>query len=157
MERTFYFTDLEGRNGKFRVSVTRKDGVNYRYIEGAEPSWKDLSEALTYVMAKMRIRVTEDEGAALNGRYRIEPDNRMDIRFVPVLIDLESKARLKLPLTVDGDEVLEHSAYMSFDTAKKVVLALSMSYGEKTLLPDKEKMKAAEHFFAGAFHNIEIV
>lgn len=147
MKRTFVvhnrFNNWEV--GKFSISLSKKGGVEYNHIFGESPNWKDLAAVATMLFTKVKLE-TKDDKYIYNDCYELCPNDRVDCRFVPLLIDTELNKVEKLPFTIDQDRILEHYFEMPFTFAIKVMLALSMSYaGKKYLEIDGGKIPKIQH------------
>ena len=147
MERTFGIYNLTSNLevGRFSISVSKKGGVEYNHILGESPNWKDLAAVVTMLFAKVKLE-TKDDKYIYSDCYELCPNNRVDCRFVPLLVNTKLNKAKKLSFTIDNDRILEHHFEMPFAFAIKVMLALSMSYeGRKYLKVDSLKVPRIRH------------
>ena len=141
MNRTYVITNMVDNEvlGRFSIFLTKKEGLTYTHISGISPCWKDLVAVVSTLFAMMKLS-SDNKKYVFEDCYTIRPDNKMDIRFVPVLINKKLKKARLLPLTIDEDRILEHYFHIPFSFAVRSMLALSMSYGEEYLELDSEKI-----------------
>ena len=142
MQTEFVVYDVEGKEtGSFSVSFSKEDGLRYQYLTGVF-CWQDVVGAISNIAARMtrNRNNTKKPKKAEYSVYKVVPDSYVEIRFSPILIDCVTMEKEKLPITIDGDEILEHSFHMSYDTAVKALLGLSMCNDGFVLRVDREKI-----------------
>lgn len=141
MKRTYNITNIENNEvlGKFAISLSKTEGLTYDHISGISPCWKDLVAVVSTLFATMKIS-SASKKYVFEDCYTIRPDNKIDIRFIPVLINTKLKKARRLPLTIDENRILEHYFHIPFSFAVRSMLALSMSYGEEFLELDGAKI-----------------
>ena len=124
----------------------KKEGLEYRHVYGSY-CWQDVVGAMT-ILAK-RISITkiqyENQKALYNGEYEMVQDSYVEIRYSPVIVNKATQEREKLPFTIEGDEFLEHSWKMPYETAVKVLLAISMKCNGRTFTLDRQKLAKLNH------------
>ena len=126
--------DLDGRElSTFKISLSKRNGLEYSLLAGKEPCWQDVIRASTYLFIRTKLSDRE-KSLVLNKEYAFYQNNSTDIRFTPIMIELKSGVTEKLPVTIDDQDILEKKVSMSFDTALKVALAGSMMVGPKHFL-----------------------
>lgn len=125
--------------GKFSLSLSKRNGFQYEHIYGKAPTWGYIAIIAAIDMFE-RMHISSAESMKENSEYSLVRDNNVDIRFVPILVVRSTGKTYKLPMTVDENEILEHSFSMTFHMAVKVMLALTMSYGKDGLSFDEKKI-----------------
>lgn len=126
--------------GKFSLSLTKRKGFQYEHIYGKTPTWKHIATIAAIDMFGGMNIPTLLENPKENSAYALIRDNNFDIRFVPVLIDKIKGKAYALPMTIEEDEILEHSFSITFSMSIKVMIALAMSYEKEGLTFDERKL-----------------
>jgi len=140
VKRTFRTKNSRGyEESRFSISVTITNGVNYTHISGVEPDWRDVVWAITNIMSRMNIPLSSDEDI-FKKEYKIRPDNKIDIRYIPIVECDETQECIKLPLTIDGIYIMEDSFDIHIYAAIKALLALTMAYADGKIKTDRKRM-----------------
>lgn len=144
MFRTFVVKDEYGIEvSRFELALGKRDGLVYHWLEGAEPCWQDVVIAATELFSKHKIK-WERSPYVYDDIFSIKPDNTIDVRFEPVLVNNKRGLEERIPVTIDYSEVFEHHVAVPFRMAVKVMRTLAMRYGEHYFEVDKEKLEKLE-------------
>jgi len=130
MNRTFEFKQNGWEMGRFSLSITKKDGITYSYISGMEPCWQDVVCVAALMIDGSYVPKKHAERIATT-HFSVRRNTYVDTRANP-LISMErefgSKRVFELPLTIDGDRILEHFLHISFMEGVEILLATVMQY-----------------------------
>lgn len=141
MKQTFLLANVKPyEEVKFECELNKKTGLTFKRLKGEEVDWRYVMMAATHLLKKLRIPCKRPY--FFEDTYVIIPDNKIDVRYIPVLMGRTTKMLTTLPFTVDDHIILEETFNMPINLVIKTALALSMSYGVQVLETDSYKLNA---------------
>ena len=132
--------------GSFSLELDKKAGLKYRHGFGSY-CWQDVAGALTLLAKNITVtkKQYETQKELYDGEYEIVQDCYVEIRYSPIVVNKVTLESEKLPFTIDGDEFMDHSWEMPYETVVKVLLALSVKCNGRAFSLDRQKLAKLNH------------
>ena len=134
---------------RFALRFNKRDGLYYCFssrrlsstkdkIFCRRPTWADVAAGSACLLNRMKAEQWLEFGKLRD--YTIQRDQKVDLRFSPVLVGKTSK--VCLPVTIEDDgEILEDSFHLSYSTAMKTLLVLMRTQQEGATCSDTAKVE----------------